>query len=138
MRLPSFRSLILLPALFLAACNHSDITGPNDGAYVHVIVANDSSASIWAPVSKDRPGEILPGSQAELFFIQAESMGGGFAVARPEANNLAIVYFSFVRPPARMAGLQYATLHVTANPSAPVTASCDRTDLVLVTGVTQQ
>ncbi len=136
MRLPS-RSLLILSTLLLASCNHSDITGPNDGGYVHVIVANDSSASIWVPLSNGPMGELVPGAKCELFFVKPESWGGGFAVNRPEAHNLATVGFSFVRPPARMAGLQYATIHVTANPSGPVAASSERTDLVVLTEVTQ-
>ena len=63
--------------------------------------------------------------------------GGGFGVARPKIHTLAIVDFFVVRHTARMAEFDYATIHVTANPSTPVTASSDRTDLVVVTSVTQ-
>jgi hypothetical protein len=91
MRFSSFRPLLLLPTLLLASCNHSDVTGPNDGAYVHVIVANDSSASIWVPLVNGPGGELASGAKGELFFVKPESWGGGFAVARPEAHNLAIV-----------------------------------------------
>lgn len=130
-------ALVLLAAFPLASCNHSDVTGPS-GDYVHIMIVNDSTASIWAPISYSANTELAPGAQAEFIGVRPENWGGGFAVARPAWNNLATVNFSFVQPPASKAGFQIATVHVTANPSTPVTAKCDRPDLVAITGVEQQ
>jgi hypothetical protein len=128
---------------FLASCNHhSDPTGPN-AEYVRIFIQNDSTASIWAPISRaitpdNSANQILPGDKAEFIGVSPNSWGGGFAVARPAWQNLAIVNYSFVQPPASKAGLQIVTIHVTANPSAAVSATSDRTDLVQITDVQQQ
>jgi hypothetical protein len=131
--------LVLVPALVLASCNrHWDVTGPNDGFYVHVTVANDSTGSIWGPFSRSgEHTELRPGSSRELPYIYRESQTGAFEVARPEFQTLAIVHFRVVRHTGRRTEFDYATIHVTANPPAPVTALSDRTDLVEVTSVTQ-
>lgn len=139
MRSGSFRTPLLLSAtLALAACNHSDVTGPSYD-YVHILVVNDSSTSIWVPVFANAPERPLAsGEVGELFFVKPESWGGGFAVARPLAHNVATVEFMFARPPAAKAGYNTVTVHVKANPSEPVTARSDRPDLVSITNVTPQ
>jgi hypothetical protein len=128
--------------LFLTSCNHhSDPTGPS-AEYVHVFIQNDSTASIWAPISfavtpDNSANQLLPGGRAEYIGVSANSWGGGFAVARPSWQNLATVNYSFAQPPASKAGLQVVTVHITANPSAPVTATSDRPDLVSIKSVDQ-
>jgi hypothetical protein len=127
--------------LSLTSCNNSDPTGPS-AEYVHILIQNDSTASIWAPISyavtpDNSANEILPGGRAEFIGVRPENWGGGFAVARPHFSNLATVNFMFVTPPASKAGLQVVTVHVTANPSAPVTATSDRPDLVSIKSVDQ-
>ena len=139
MRISSFRApLLALSVLLLASCNHSDVTGPN-ADYVHVRVINDSSAAIWVPLTDHAPGtgELAPGAAAELTIVRPDISGGGFVVMAPLLTPLGEVSFQFVRPPAGKAGFAIATIHVTANSPSPVTAWCDRTDLVLVTRVTQ-
>jgi hypothetical protein len=133
---PWLRALLLSPCVLLMACHDSnDVTGPDSTSYVHVSVANDSSASIWIPAAAGGSVELSPGSKGELPFVRPESIGGGFAVARPLATNLGEVSFDFARPPASKAGLNYATIHVTANPGSQVVATSDRPALVVVTGV---
>jgi hypothetical protein len=145
MRFPVRATLVLLTAFLLVSCNHSDVTGPNAGGYVHIMVVNDSSETIFVPAaatlaskSLSNYGELGPGASGEIQFVTPRMAGGGFVVARSYGHNIAIVNFSFVHPPAEATGLNYAGVHVTANTGAPVTAFSDRTDLVLVTGVDPQ
>jgi hypothetical protein len=64
--------------LVLGSCNHRwEPTGPG-GDYVHIVIQNDSTASIWAPVSSaitpdDGANQILPGGRAE--FVGAAPRG---------------------------------------------------------------
>jgi hypothetical protein len=145
MRVSLRATLVLLTATLLVSCNHSDVTGPSTGGYVHIIVVNDSSETIFVPAaatlaskSLSNYGELGPGASGEIQFVTPWMAGGGFVVARSYGHNIAIVNFSFVHPPAEAAGLNYAGVHVTANTGAPVTAFSDRTDLVLVTRVDPQ
>jgi hypothetical protein len=132
-------TLVLLTAAVLVSCNHSDVTGPSTGGYVHTMVVNDSSESIFVPGTlMSNSGELGPGASGEIRVYPPEAAVGGFYVARPYGHNIAIVFFVFVHPPAEAAGLNYAAIHVTANPGAPVTAYSDRTDIVLVTRVQPQ
>jgi hypothetical protein len=147
MRLRAF----LLPASIwatVALTGCSDPTGPTSSDYVHVLVQNASTVPIYVPAVREpianRPfniltEQLLPGAVAEVRFIHPDSTSGGIpvyqATDRPQ-NVSGVVWFTFVHVPASAAGRADATLKLVLSGQGSLTASTDRPDLILITGVT--
>ena len=144
MRFPVRANLVLLTSFLLVSCNHSDVTGPGDVDYVHVRVVNGSSVSIVVPAMLSigqflSQAELPPGASAEIPLSSPYLYGSSFGLARSvlDPHLSAIIYFTFVRPPAGGRILAYANVRVVAEPGTPVSATTDRPDLLSITRIEQ-